>query len=146
MSCKYCESKYTYYDRTNILSPNIALVQLHKGIILNTADNKYEIPAKFCPVCGKRYSVTVRNTEQNYSNIIRKNIKAEIQAENISITWLSKNTNIAKSTLSDFLSGKIDCLSADKIGLIADALKLPIERLFTPREVGLTYEEGLRHN
>ena len=146
MFCKYCESKYTYYDRTNASSPNTALVSLRDKIILTADERKrYEIPAKFCPVCGKAFSAQKRNTEQNYSNIIRNNIKEEMDMEHISITQLSKMTGIAKSTLSDFLSCTIECLSADKIGLIAEALKLPVERLFLPRAVGLTYEEGLMY-
>ncbi len=91
----------------------------------------------FCPICGRDLSTQpIRNTEQDYSTIIRNNIKELISKEAYSLTRLAAESGIAKSTLSDYLNGKIDNLTASKIAVIADVLDVPIERLFLPdREV-----------
>lgn len=75
--------------------------------------------------------------------MIRKNVKRYMKGYRMSLNKLSVSSGISKSTLSDFLSGKIECLTAGKIGLIADALEVPIERLFVPEGVGVTAETAI---
>ncbi len=88
------------------------------------------ISINFCPVCGRNLSEDIkRNTEQDYSNTIRNNIKAILKKENISITKLSKDTEISKSTLADFLRGKIKSLSVGKIAKIAEYMQVTMDEL-----------------
>lgn len=146
MICKYCSTKTTRYDTTNHRSANKADVKISASLeMLSIYGNraKYEIPAKFCPVCGRDLSKPpVRYSEHDYSNIIRENIKREMKRDGLSYDALSRITGIAKTTIYDFLHGKVNNLSAGKVALVSDALRLPIEKLFLPYGVEETYEEA----
>lgn len=92
--------------------------------------NGIEIPANFCPICGRNLSKPyVQNTEQDYCNIIRRNVKKVIDEQRVTISELARKTGISKGMLSEFLSGKVNSISAGKIALIADVLSVSVDEL-----------------
>ena len=147
MICKYCSAKFQKYDITNHLSKCIADVKVDRSrfqLVLYDGQTTYEIPAKYCPICGRDLlKPSVRNTEQDYSNTIRDNVKYAMRAYGFSLSRLSKEAGIAKSTISDFLNGRTNTLSAGKVAMISDVLSIPIESLFLPNGQGKTYDEAV---
>lgn len=148
MNCKFCNSIYTYYDTTVPASKdkaNILINNTSQTLVLEGSDNDlHEMKIKYCPVCGRNLdTIPVRNTEHDYSITIRENIKSEMEANHVTICKLSSDTGISKSTISDFLLGKIKSISCGKIGVIADSLRIPVERLYHPAAHGLGFEESL---
>ena len=146
MICKFCSAKPARYDKTNhrsIYKADVGIDAVRGKITLYGSRTAYEIPARFCPVCGRDLSKPpVRYSERVYSNTIRENIKKFMERDGLTYSALSKETGIAKSTICDFLRGNLNSLSAGKIALISDALGLPIERLFLPYGEGQTYEDA----
>ena len=155
--CKYCDSKYTYYDQTSVVSPHHArvCVDAYNHKLAVTGDRPFgrcEIPIKYCPVCGRNLSENpIKQTEQSYFNIIRENIKQELQIPDKkplpeAIEQLSTDSGISTKKLNAFLIEGDDCLTAGEIGVIAETLKVPVDRFFAPFPVGLTYSEGVHRN
>ena len=133
--CSFCRTnggtKFTSIASYEMAYMMLILPTQEKALEIHTSNFKsIRIPVKYCPVCGRDLSIVpVRKTEQEYSNIIRLKIKELVTKTGITCSQLAEDTGISKSTLSDFFSGKIACLTAGKIAVIADVLDIDMTDL-----------------
>ena len=152
MLCKYCDAKGEFYDKTNHRSKSKADVYINAGRkTLTLYGNRksfmfpIEIPIRYCPVCGRDLSAEpVQTTLKEYNELLKANLDREIKDSGLTIAELVKKTGIDEKTFLSYLKDDGVEIPAGKVAVIADALKLPLERLFLPHGERMTYEEALR--
>lgn len=130
--CNYCEKGLVNF--TSFGSNNKAEVFIQELNILTFYGDdgaSYYLQCNYCPFCGRKLSKKyVHNNKQDYSCRIRKNIKKTMSKEGLSIDELAKRTGIPQSEIEEYLMIRRIDLSAGKVGTIAEALAIPIEKLY----------------